>query len=167
MTQLLQTVSLRGLCIGLENRREDVIILPVCVCVCLCLCMSVGLYECMYVCLYKARVPAMAPVKTPYIIGSTPDTGIVCNCIGFGPLPSQCVSYTAEFIIICTGYNKQSLMLHCLQSWCVSSSPPLSSCSQSADWLLWSGSHCAWPGWFLSHMRLILSDTFLGKWLLF
>ena len=42
MTQLLQTVSLRGLCIGLESRREDVIILPVkCVCVSVCVCVCV------------------------------------------------------------------------------------------------------------------------------
>lgn len=65
--------------------------------------------------------------------------------------PSRCVSYTAGFLIICTGYNKQSLMLHCLHLWCVSSFFPspsihplllLLAMSQSADWLWWSGSHC-------------------------
>lgn len=102
---------------------------------------------------------------------SFPYTGIVCTCIGFSPLPSQCVSYTAEFMIICTGYNKRSSMLHCLQSWCVSSfcpPPPLPAYSEPADGLLWSGSNCAWPGSFhLSHMLLLaLCNTFLGKWLL-
>ena len=111
--------------------------------------------------------------KTHGIMGSTPGAGIVCTCIGFSPLPSQCVSYTAEFIIICTGYNKQSSMLHCLQSWCVSSLPPPPppptpvAVSRSADWLLWSGSHCL--TWLISeshaspHWLIINSLLTCGK----
>lgn len=47
MMLLLQTVSLRGLCIGLENGWDDVVILPVkCVCVCKCVHVCVRVCAC-------------------------------------------------------------------------------------------------------------------------
>lgn len=67
---------------------------------------------------------------------------------------SPCVSYTAEFLIICTGYNKRSSMLHCLQSGCVSSLPLLLTGGRSVGQLTGC---CAssWPGSFRSHMLLL------------
>ena len=70
------------------------------VCVCVCVCLGVCV---------RSKVKKISSLGTE----------MVCICTGFSS--SQCVSYTADFMITCTGYNKQSWMLHCLQSCCVSS----------------------------------------------